>query len=66
MCIFCNDIITLEEQQKINWWDRINRLVKTKDNRYLFWTEIDDDHYSGPYYLGQVKYCPKCGRKLNE
>lgn len=65
MCEFCNNIITLKEQQNINRWDRLSRLVKDNDT-YLFWTEVNDYYYSGPHYLGYVKYCPKCGRKLDE
>lgn len=67
MCNFCNNIINLEERQKINWWDKISRLVRDKDGHYLFWTEIDDDNKNYYlYHLDYIEYCPKCERKLEE
>ena len=37
-------------------YDKINDI-------FCIWHECDDDYYTGN--IMEIKYCPKCGRRLN-
>lgn len=67
MCDFCNNIFDMKEFLKIDENDRpIISLVHDSDNHeYVLWNECDDYFYSGIVLQG-IRYCPRCGRKLNE
>lgn len=66
MCDFCKNIITKEDYESLSWIAKIDLpavFIMKEKNEYDLWYECDDDFYSGSY-LGDVKYCPKCGRPL--
>ena len=70
MCDFCENIIINEEYDSLSGFDRYDLPMSfiMKDNilnQYHLFFECDDWYYSGRY-LEDIKYCPKCGRKLNE
>ena len=70
MCEFCRDIITNEKYDSLSGFDKcaLPRSCIMKDNvlnQYHIFFECDDYYYSGKY-LKDIKYCPKCGRKLDE
>lgn len=64
MCDFCNNIITEKEYRNLSCWDRSNAIVKINSYDYGIWIECDDYYYSGIKLW--IKYCPMCGRKLED
>lgn len=41
-----------------------NCITKDKDDEeYYLWNECEDEYYTGN--IMEIKYCPVCGRKLN-
>ena len=64
MCDFCNNIISEKEYRSLDTWDRNNAIIKINSYDYGLWIECDDYFYSGTKLW--IKYCPMCGRKLNE
>ena len=65
-CDFCNTIYNANKLKKQYWSDRevCNCITKDKDDeKYYLWNECMDDYYTGN--IMEIKYCPVCGRKLN-
>lgn len=66
MCDFCNDIPNLKDYRKFDAWDRRSSIIYDEENnKYHYWSECDDYYYTG-IEIYDVKYCPMCGRKLND
>lgn len=72
MCNFCSDIniITSEKYYSLSSVEKNNLpiIFIMKDdivNQYHLSLDCEGFLYSGPY-LNDIKYCPKCGRKLDE
>lgn len=72
MCDFCNknNIITNEYYDSLHWSNRYELPMTfiMKDNilnQYHLFIQCDDDYYSGKY-IEDIKYCPKCGRKIDD
>lgn len=67
MCNFCNNILNKKEFLKIEDYDRpiASLIYNPEQKEYVIWHECDDFYYSRAI-LYDVKYCPKCGRKLND
>lgn len=67
MCDFCNNIITLAEYEKNEYYDRKPlEILKIKNNKFGIWERnCEDSFYSGMILSEVLHYCPKCGRNLN-
>lgn len=66
-CDFCDEVY---DELKLNTTHPMNRegfcncITYDKINDiFCIWHECDDDYYTGN--IMEIKYCPKCGRRLN-
>lgn len=65
-CEFCNVIYNADELKRQYWVVREVCDCITYDEtfkEYHLWHECGDDYYTGN--IMEIKYCPVCGRKLN-
>lgn len=66
-CYFCNHIYDYDELMSVYHGDREINVCITHDettNTYSIWQQCEDDFYTDN--VTTIKYCPKCGRKLND
>lgn len=61
-CNFCKEILSWEEYQKQDPFDREDSLIEENDKYFIF--AANDDWYYNHIVVKDVKYCPVCGRKL--
>ena len=65
MCDLCKNIVNEKDIEKIDYWERYGAIIYDPENDvYGIYIQQDDDYYSG--WAFDIKYCPNCGRKLND
>ena len=65
MCNLCKNIVNEKDIEKVDYWERNGAIIyDPESDTYGIYIQHDDDYYSGRAF--DIKYCPMCGRRLND